>query len=284
MRRGLVAAAAAMTAMTAAGCAAGESDPVVEGTPPATPYSGPLYVAARNLDEDSARAVRLSAGAAGRALECDGEITSGEAGGEWGSGDGGATPEEGLTAYFDMDGPNVPRHGYRVERREAERVLFSYDVDGSTKVAVVVAKDRKNAPGWGPESSASCDPAELPARFTDGLDLEIWTDADGHRVASTTLSSYAGAEHCGWRSAHFLGTGRGKDVRQYVRDPEGVLESDSLTAAYDGKAQLPDDARDTGYRLGDRELWLTDDRSTAYVRTSDGVEAWPRARQFIACR
>jgi hypothetical protein len=283
MRRGTAAAAVVLTAMATAGCGGGESDVVVKGTPPATPYGGPMYVAARHLDQDSARAVRLSAGAAGRALECDGEIYSGDAGGEWGAGDGGATPEGGLRAYFAMDQPEVPRHGYRVERREAGRVLFSYDVGGRTKVAVVVAKNREKAPGWGPESSASCDPAELPASFTDSSDMEIWTGRDGHRVPTTTLSSFAGAEHCDWQSAHFLDLGRGKDLRQYVRDPDGVLDRDGLTAGYDGKAKLPGDARDTGYRLGDRELWLTPDRSTAYVRTPDGVEAWPRAKQFIAC-
>ncbi|MET7457126.1 hypothetical protein ABZT03_35660 [Streptomyces sp. NPDC005574] len=282
MRRGL-AVAAVLTATTAAGCAGGGSGPVVEGTPPATPYSGPLHVASRHLDQDSVRAVRLSAGAAGRALECDGRIYSGDAGGEWGKGDGGTTPEEGLTAYFDLDGPEVPRHGYRVERREAGRVLFSYDVHGRTKVAVVVAEDRAGAPGWGPESSASCDPAELPASFTDGLGLEIWTDADGHRVPTTTLSGYAGAEHCDWQDVRFLAMGRGAKAAQYVRDPEGVLDGAGLTAAYDGKARLPKDAHDTGYRLGERELWLTADRSTAYVRTSDGVEAWPRAKRFVAC-
>ncbi len=58
--------------------------------------------------------------------------------------------------------PEQPDHGYRVERAERDRVLYSYDVDGRTKVAVVVAKDQRDRPGWGPETNASCDPAELP--------------------------------------------------------------------------------------------------------------------------
>lgn len=286
MRRGLATAAAlvAVTAATAVGCDdESGGDVVAEGTPPATPYDGSLYVPTKNLDEDSVRAVLLRSGAAGRALECDGEIYSGDGSGEWGKGDGGATPEGGLRAYFDMDQPEVPRHGYRVEREEPDRVLFSYDVDGRTKVAVVVAKDQKNRPGWGPEASASCDPAELPASFTDSQDFEIWTDEDGTRIPSTTLVGYAGAEHCGWQSAHFLSMKRGEDRRQYVRDPDGVLDGAGLTSPYDGDVRLPDDAHDTGYRLGDRELWLTDDPSTAYVRTPDGVEAWPLAKRFIAC-
>ncbi|MER6458536.1 hypothetical protein ABT270_38945 [Streptomyces sp900105245] len=57
-----------------------------------------------------------------------------------------------------------PDHGYRAERREADRALYSVDVKGRTKVAVVVAKDQKDRPGWGPpETNAACDPAELPA-------------------------------------------------------------------------------------------------------------------------
>lgn len=32
-------------------------------------------------------------------------------------------------------------HGYRAERREADRALYSVDVKGRTKVAFVVAKD-----------------------------------------------------------------------------------------------------------------------------------------------
>lgn len=69
-------------------------------------------------------------------------------------------PEEGLNAYFDIYQPEEPDYGYRVERREGDRVLFSFDVRGRTKVAVVVAKDQPHRPGWGPETSASCDPSE----------------------------------------------------------------------------------------------------------------------------
>ncbi|GCB43608.1 hypothetical protein SNL152K_893 [Streptomyces sp. NL15-2K] len=279
---------AVLTAMAATGCGAegGEEDVVedvvVGGTPPATPYSGPLYVPMKAVDEDDERAVLTGSGAAGRALECDGPVHAGGSGEEWGEGDGGSTPEEGLKLHFDLEG-EIPRSGYRVEREADGRVLYSFDVDGRTKVAVVVAKDRKNRPDWGPESHAACDPAELPASVTDSWKAEIWTDEDGNRIPTTTVSSYAGPEHCDWQSAHFLYLGRGEDSSQYVRDPKSVFESEMLTAPYDGDVRMPDDAHDTGYRLDDRELWLTDDRSTAYVRTPDGVEAWPRTRETVAC-
>ncbi|KUO09035.1 hypothetical protein [Streptomyces sp. DSM 15324] len=283
MRRGLAVATAAL--VTAVGCGPEErADPVVGGSPPATPYTGPLDVATTTLDTDTPRSLLAESGAAGRALECDGEIYTGGGPDGWSAGDGGDTPEDGLRLFFDMFQPQVPGSGYRVEREADGRVLYSYDVGGRTKVAVVVAQDQKGRPGWGPETNASCDPAELPAAVTDSLGLEIWTDRDGHRVATTTVTSHAGAEHCGWQKAHFLGTGRGEGYRQYVRDPGGVLESGLLTAPYDADVRMPADARGTGYRYGHWRLWLTKDRKTAYVRTPDGVEAWPSAKRAVACK
>lgn len=253
------------------------------GHTPATPYDGPLDIATKELDESTPQALLIASGAAGRALECDGEISWGGGPDGWSERDGGDTPQDGLRLYFDLFEPTGPHSGFRVEREETDRVLYSYDVAGRTKVAVVVARDQKDRPGWGPETNASCDPAELPASVTDSGGEEIWTDRSGKRVATTTLSGHAGAEHCGWQSAHFLETGRGEERRQYVRDPDGVIEEELLTTPYDGDVRMPAGAHDTGYRYGDRRLWLTDDRSTAYVRTSDGVEAWPLAKETVAC-
>jgi len=279
--RGKLAVTTVLVASAAVACGTRQAqDLVVAGSPPAAAYSGPLYVPTKNLDEHSTRATRIESGAAGRALECDGEIYSGGPSDPWSRGDGGATPEEGLQAYFDIEQPDVPHYGYRVERREADRVLYSFDVDGRTKVAVIVAKDRKNRPGWGPETSASCDPAELPAGFTDTQPYEIWTDQDGTRVPITKVSSSVGPEHCDWQSAHFLTLGEDK---LYARDPDGVL-ADALLAPYDGDVRMPADAHDTGYRYKDWRLWLTSDTSKAYVRTPHGVEVWPRVKDGFGCR
>ncbi|MEV7343518.1 hypothetical protein [Streptomyces sp. NPDC093544] len=281
-----IAATVLVLGLTAVGCGDDgmREDLVVTGTPPATPYAGRLDLPFRESADGSEREAEEGSGSAGRALECDGEIYSGSGGETWTKSDGGSTPEEGLNAFFDMDQPELPHHGYRMESRQGDRVLFSYDVDGRTKVAVVVAKDQPDRPGWGPETNASCDPAELPASYTDSKSYEIWTDRAGHRVPTTVLSSYAGAEHCDWESAHFLGMGRDEDSRQYARDPKGVLGSELFTAEYDGDVPMPADAHDTGYRFKDWRLWLTDDKSTAYVRTSDGVEAWPEAKDMVACQ
>ncbi|MES9525592.1 hypothetical protein [Streptomyces capoamus] len=284
MRRRLAAEAAltaVVVAVAVAGCDDGpRPDLVVKGTPPATPYAGPLYLPTRELTGHSPRAMRLASGAAGRALECDGEIFEGAGPDGWSRSDGGASPEEGLDLAFDMFEPELPDHGYRVERAEPHRVLYSLDVGGRTKVAVVVAEDQKGRPGWGPETHASCDPAELPESFTATTDREIWTDRAGRRVAVAHLHSAPGAEHCAWQSAHFLAL----DDRTYARDPDGVLARDGLLRApYRPRVRMPADARDTGYRHGDRRLWLTADRATAYIRTEHAVEAWPLVKEGVGC-
>ncbi|WP_284436084.1 hypothetical protein [Streptomyces sp. TUS-ST3] len=280
MRRGpwMVWVVLTAVAMTVVGCESGEGL-VIEGDAPATVYDGPMHVPTKELEERTPQALRLASGAAGRALECAGEMYNGNGPDGWSRDDGGNSPEEGLELYFDLFDPGDPRSGYRVERREADRVLYSYDVDGRTKVAVVVAKDQKGRPGWGPETSASCDPSELPADWTDSHGYEIWTDRTGGRVPVTEVSSRAGDDHCGWQNVHFLDLGG----RRYARDPEGLLAPGMLGAAYDGSVTLPANARDTGYRYQDQELWLTGDRGTAYLRTPDGVEAWPRLTEQVAC-
>ncbi|MEU6372424.1 hypothetical protein [Streptomyces sp. NPDC046909] len=286
--RGSVVARTALTALVAVaavGCGSEiPGDLVVEGTAPPTPYSGPLHIAGKPWDEEKDdRSELIDSGAAARALECDGEIYSAGGSEPWSEGDGGETPEEGLNAYFEIEQPDVPHEGYRVEREEGGRVLYSYDVGGRTKVAVIVAENGKNRPGWGPETSASCDPAELPASFTDAKEYEIWTDRNGKRVSVNVISSSVGPAHCDWQEAHFLELGEGKDRRLYARDPHDVLGEDMLEAPYREDVTPPADAEDTGYRLGDWRLWLTDAKDTAYVRTPDGVEAWPRVKQGMAC-
>ena len=280
-----IAAMVIVLGLTAVGCGEEMRDGlVVTGTPPATPFAGPLDLPLAVSADGSEREAEEGSGAAGRALECDGEIYYGSGGETWTKADGGSTPEEGLNAFFDMDQPQLPDDGYRIESRQGDRVLFSYDVDGRTKVAVIVAKDQPDRPGWGPETNASCDPAELPASFTDSISEEIWTDRAGHRVPTTVLSSSTGPEHCDWESVHFLDMGQDEDTRQYARDPDGALGSELLTSDYDGDVPMPADARDTGYRFKDWQLWLTDDKSTAYMRTSHGVEAWPESKEYVACK
>ncbi|MEU6776021.1 hypothetical protein ABZ919_33305, partial [Streptomyces sp. NPDC046759] len=149
--------------------------------------------------------------------------------------------------------------GRRGERRAADRVLYSCDVGGRTKAAVVVAKDQKGWPVRGPETNASCEPAEFPAAFAAAQGWEVWTDRHGRRVPVSRLSSSTGPEPRGGRSAaHFL------DLlgAPYARDPDGVSGAALLTAPYRAHVRMPARAHDSGYHRHDRRLWLTADRPT----------------------
>jgi hypothetical protein len=64
----------------------------------------------------------------------------------------------------------------------------------------------------------------------------------------------------------------------FVRDVRDEFET---TSSYDSNAELPDDAVDTGWRDGDRGLWV--DASVdqfgplnIYIVSDNGVERWPR--------
>ncbi|MGP4111175.1 hypothetical protein ACTWP5_09695 [Streptomyces sp. 4N509B] len=266
--------AAVGAALLVAGCGGGGDDLVVDGEPVARAYDGRL--AGEN--------------AALRALECDWEEWGDGGGGEpWSEGDGGDSPEDGLAFYFDMEAPGLPESGYRVEREEDDRVLFSYDVDGETKAAVVVARD-VNGPDWGPESAAACDVVEfgLPDMVEDGG--EVWTAEDGRRAPQAAVRSHPGAESCAWQDAHFVELGSAEDPDEggvrYGRDPESVLPEGMLVDPFVADGDMPADARDTGYRHEEHgwELWrVPDDASAVYVRTADGVEEWPRVTNRWAC-
>ncbi len=227
-----------------------------------------------------------------RALECDGEpYRSGR--GDYD--DGLATvqdfPETALVDYFTeaLFSGELPRNGYRVERREDGRALLSYDVDGRTKVAVVAAdgmRDFNGTTGWGVETWAQCDLAEFPATFTEAIGTGVWQDARGRRVPTARVRSFQGAEHCEWQDVTYLVVRVGGRERWFLRDTTGGEFDRLLRTTFDPSASLPADATDTGYRRDGRALWLTDD--AAYlVRLDDprDVERWPapKGRQPPLC-
>jgi hypothetical protein len=65
--------------------------------------------------------------------------------------------------------------------------------------------------------------------------------------------------HCDWESVTLLqlacppgpvaASNQARNVRQYLRDPNGVLADLSAPGGF-GQAALPTDARDTGFRHG----------------------------------
>ena len=154
---------------------------------------------------------RLDPDAALGALECDGKTPYQR--GEHDYGDGlakvQASAEAALDDYMRESGPifSTPSDAYAVERERAGRVLFSYDVDGRTKVAMFAAdgvRDWNGDEGWGVRAWAQCDPSEFPPAVTDDLDIGVWQNESGRRVPITRIQSFQGAEHCSWTHITFL--------------------------------------------------------------------------------
>jgi hypothetical protein len=103
-----------------------------------------------------------------------------------------------------------------------------------------------------------------------------WESDEAHG-AREVVAEGAGSEHCDWDDTTFLDVGR---VAAYVRDETGRF-SDSTPVAFDADATLPTEARFTGWRDGERELWAEPQVGEAgptsvYIVTPSGVERWPR--------
>jgi hypothetical protein len=118
-----------------------------------------------------------------------------------------------------------------------------------------------------------------------------WT-RNGKPVRYEELGTSAGPNHCNWQSATILTIGwplgtvsaNAGQARFYIRDPKGVMQGtykDRLVK----NAHLPANARPTGYKLGNIELYLSpsDQDQSVYLATSAGAERWPRADPFYAC-
>lgn len=258
---------------------AGSSDVIIEGTPVDDPYDGPLYVRVSEPDHPNPL---VRSGAAGKALECSVDPYGGSTGRNGGVTSGHDNPVEALAGFIEDGSVTLPVRGYRTEREAQDRVLFSYDVEGETKISVIVADGvtaGHGESGWSMETFAQCDPAELPSAVTDELGIQIWVNEKGERVPTTVIRSSQGPEHCAWHSATFL------DLRgdTFIKDPQGVLPPEWFDVTFDSDVTLPQDAEDTGYRLDGQTLWLAGDQSAAYVVTGPETERWPAATKFLGC-
>jgi hypothetical protein len=235
----------------------------------------------------------LDAGAAVAALECEGKSPYRR--GEGVYDDGLATVQESAEAaledYMSESGLSfsTPSDGYAVEREQDGRVLFSYDVDGRTKVSMFAAdgvRDWNGDEGWGVRAWAQCDPSELPPDVTDDLNIGVWEDESGRRVPVTRIQSFQGAEHCSWTDITFLLVGREQTADWYVRDTNGGDFSGLLRTSFANEATLPERATDTGLRRDGQQLWIGPDEEAAYLVSLDDaqdVERWPAAKQPIRC-
>lgn len=262
---------------------------LVSNDPPAQDaYDGPMTLTTGRGEDGP---VSERGGAAALALECAHGPHSG-GGGAYDDGLASTqdSPEKALENSFTElgHGATLPSSGYRVERRADDRVLFSYDVEGKTKVAFIVydgVTDFDSDTGWGVESWAQCDPSEFPGHATDDLNIGVWENAAGRRVPTSTIESFTGAEHCDWHDVTFVRLGPDPTDPEYVRDPALKL-TDSLTGTFTRSGKLPRTADDTGLRRAGRELWLAHDRARAYLVDIDDrndVEVWPASKSRIGC-
>ena len=227
----------------------------------------------------------VRAGAAGRMVDCDGPVHLGGWTLDFGGPTvGAADPHAALETFLDTGLFGLPRDGYQIAATESGRALFTYEVGRSRKVAVIVAdgttvKEQVGAPdGWAVEVFATCDPAEYHPSADDSLGQTVWTDRDGNRVPISTITSSPGHSHCDTETVTFLQL----NDSVYLRDPEHRL-AEAAVQPYDADARLPADATDTGYRRGADQLWLSADRTIAYLVTDDRVEAWPSTRYPVGC-
>jgi hypothetical protein len=234
----------------------------------------------------------LGAGAAVGALECDGKTPYWRGKGVYDDGlakvQGSA--EAALDDYMSEAGLGLfaPSDGYAVERDQDGRLLFSYDVDGRTKVAIFAADDVRDwnrDEGWGVRAWAQCDPSEFPSDVTDDLNIGVWEDESGRRVPVTRIQSFQGAEHCSWTDITFLLLGPEKKADWYVRDARREF-SGMLRTTFSDQAILPSTATDTGLRRDGRQLWIGPSEKAAYLvslEDAEDVERWPAAKRRIAC-
>jgi hypothetical protein len=270
MRR---AAVAGLAIMLVAGCSS--SSPPLLATSPTHPQSGSVYRGPLSSPAERALECRHRPFAHGSQDYLDGLAEVAD------------NYQSAARDFLDGDdqlSATVPSNGYRIERRGGPRVLFSWDVDGRTKVAIIARDgmtDYLHRRGWGVESWAECDPAEFPASTTDALGIGVWQNRAGQRVPVAEVRSSPGQHVCDFAGTGFLEVG----TRTYVQDPHGTMR-DYLRTPYAGSATLPADAQDSGWHRDGRELWLAGDRAAAYLVSTESpsdVQRWPATKPGFGC-
>lgn len=276
--------AAIATVLWLSGCAAA---PVVTDANPATPpYTGPLYVEVPDTTPQDAD----RSGAAGLVVQCRfGHEGSSAYAPPYEFKEAGKTPELALRNTPNGRVFNAAKAGLIRVRTEPDRVLYTYEVDGVTKLAAILHHGpigfHHERTGWYLESEATCDPAEFPDPAVIGLgQVQIWTDPAGQRAPAAKISSFDDNDNCVPGSTWLdLDRGQQEGGRTYVRgagpDLKVFFDEDWVPSQ-----PLPASAVSTGYSRNGRSLWLSPDGRRAFVGAqSDDVEMWPGTTQPLGC-
>jgi hypothetical protein len=195
-----------------------------------------------------------------------------------------SSPEAAVDDYVSTELP--VRHLAR-ERTDKDRVLFTTSYGGVAREAVIVRKaDPSTDPavhdstGWYVDSYAYCDLADFPESVTAAAGIDIWSDAHGTRQPTTRIQSGPGPQHCDLQGTTFLTIGHGTNA--YVDHIPADMQ-DNFREQPRTHLAVPNDALDTGFsRLGDH-LWVSPDRTRAYVGTRTDAALWPRELQAFGC-
>lgn len=290
-RYGLV---ALLPLLALTGC--GTPGPVVVATAASTSYEVPLTTGPRPKTAEE----RVGwSGAAGEVVRCRGPVIGGAASAPYPNEDTGATPEAALEAGRRWGSWSGATEGFTLARVEGARRLYVLEVAGVAKQALIVRHGpalkgdgtRRTVRRWWLESWARCDYSELPEAVARARGLELWSDASGQRLPTSTIVSFRFQGGCfdGMTALDLDGPTEGGAVEEkrvpveYVRDPDPELRADYFERDYVEHVPVPADAVHTGYERNGEHLWLSKDRGTAYVGARDDADAWPRAVRPIRC-
>jgi hypothetical protein len=138
-------------------------------------------------------------------------------------------------------------------------------------------------------------PGELKGPWRDRSGAILLDGTDRGEDFALGVRVYQGLEHCEWERATFMEVAWPPgsiptlpygEVRQFVRDPHGVLDHPPvLRGDFTRDIEPPADAEPTGVRTDEVEIWFgTSNENGLYLRHSDGTfDLWPRAEPRIGC-
>jgi hypothetical protein len=137
-------------------------------------------------------------------------------------------------------------------------------------------------------------PGELPGPWRDRSGTILPDGTDRGNDFAFGVRVYQGHEHCEWERVTFMQvswppgsiTTLSGDVRQFVRDPHGVLDHlAALRGRFTRDSEAPSDAGPTGVRSDEAEIWVAPSNENGlYIQHSDGTfDLWPRAEPQILC-